>query len=63
VRSTDCRALHSEHLPEEFLGQADIVAAQPLPPLQEPARSSVLHLVERLAGGRLLRLREQGKIE
>jgi len=45
LHQIDGGALNPEHLPEELLGQADIVAAQPLPALQEPARSPVFDLV------------------
>ena len=55
--------LHAEHLAKKFLGQSDVVTAETLPALQQPSRGAAFHLMQRLTGGRLLRLRQQRQVE
>src|ERR1700733_10570294 len=52
-------AAHPEHLGDEFLGEREIVAADQVAAAQEPTRETRLDRVDGIAGGGLLRLRQQ----
>ena len=55
--------LDAKHLREEFLRQPNIVAPKPPSALKQPSCGAIFHLMERLTGRRLLRLRQQGQVE
>ncbi|XSC48635.1 hypothetical protein ACF1BQ_004830 [Bradyrhizobium sp. RDT10] len=59
----DRGSLDTKHLSEKFLRQLDVIASQPFTALEKPPCCPTLNLMQRLAGSRLLRLREQGQIE
>ena len=59
----DGGSLDAKHLSEKFLRQPDVIASQPFTALEKPPRGPAFNLMQRLAGSRLLRLREQGQIE
>ena len=59
----DGGSLDAKHLSEKFLRQPDVIASQPFTALEKPPCCATLNLMERLAGSRLLRLREQGQVE
>jgi hypothetical protein len=59
----DGGSLDAKHLSEKFLRQPDVIASQSFTALEKPPCCARLNLMERLAGSRLLRLREQGQIE
>jgi len=59
----DGGSLDAKHLSEKFLRQPDVIASQPFTALEKPPCCPAFNLMQRLAGSRLLRLREQGQIE
>ena len=59
----DGGSLDAKHLCEKFLREPDVIASQPFTALEKPPCCARLNLMERLAGSRLLRLREQRQIE
>jgi len=59
----DGGTLDAKHLSEKFLRQTDVIAPQSFAALEKPPCCARLNLMERLAGSRLLRLREQRQIE
>ena len=59
----DRGSLDTKHLSEKFLRQPDVIASQPFTALEKPPCCPAFNLMQRLAGSRLLRLREQGQIE
>ena len=59
----DGGSLDAKHLSEKFLRQPDVIASQPFTALEKPPCCPALNLMQRLAGSRLLRLREQRQIE
>ena len=59
----DGASLDAKHLSEKFLRQPDVIASQPFTALEKPPCCPALNLMQRLAGSRLLGLREQGQIE
>jgi len=59
----DSGSLDAKHLSEKFLRQTDLIASQSFAALEKPPCCASFNLMERLAGSRLLRLREQRQIE